>query len=128
MRYASLFVIALMVLTPGFSRPAAAAGMHGQEHIDTMRQAADELEATNPDLAEKLNKFADKKEEWKEEMGADKWAQKQQDLETTRRAAEHLKNDTDAEGKELGGQLEDVVNRWEEKMNKMKEKMKDTTE
>lgn len=125
MRNASLFVIALFAVTLGFSRPASAAGADAKEHIETMRQAAQELQETNPDLSDKLNEFADKKEAWKEEHGADKMAQKKQDLDTVRRSAEHLKNDTDEEGQELGNQLDEVVSRWEEKLNKMEAKMKE---
>lgn len=49
--------LAMLVL---FLAPPSFANIEKMDIVPTLRQAADELEQTKPDLAEKLNKFADK--------------------------------------------------------------------
>ena len=94
-----------------FSQAGLADMKDKEEHIRVMRQAADELQESNPELAGKLNGFADKKEEWKEK-GKDHMEQKQQDLKTIQQAASALQGEND----ELAGSLDEIANRWEKKL------------
>lgn len=124
-------MITMFALSFALAQPAFA-GMEKdhKDHIDTMRKAAEELKATNPELSGKLSAWADKKEKWKDEHGKEDkkemMEQKKKDLETLRQAGMHLQHDTaDEEGKDLGNKVDDIVKRWEEKMKEKKEKMKD---
>src|SRR5438067_240068 len=66
-KVSTLLIIALIF---SFSLPVFAHG-DSAEHIQVMRQAATELQATNPDLSKKLKDLAEKKEKnqgkWAEE-------------------------------------------------------------
>mgnify|MGYP000540998354 CR=1 FL=1 len=117
----SLFVLSLVLTQPVF----AGSPEQVQQMVDTLRAAADEVKDENPELAKKLTYFADKKASMKNDHSPEKMAEKKKDFETTKRAADHLKNKGDADGKALGGELHEVVMRWEDKMQKMEEQMKE---
>lgn len=89
------------------------------EHVAVMRQAADALKSSNPDLSKKLSDFADKKEKWKEDEGKH-MEQKREDIGKIRQAADVL----NAQNSGLAGDLKQIADRWEKKLND-KEKDKD---
>lgn len=91
------------------------------EHLQVMRQAANELQASNPGLSQKLNDFADKKEkmakEWKGEGKAKMLEQKREDLRKVRQASAELKGKND----NLAGELHDIADRWDKKLQEKAE-------
>lgn len=95
-----------------FSQPVLANIEEKREHLDTLRQAATELQSTNKGLADKLNATADKKEEWLKEK-EDKKMKKTQSLQEIRQAAKELQT-TNAD---LGDRLNDIADQWEKKLN-----------
>jgi cytochrome c556 len=111
----SVFILAGLTLV--FSQYAAANIEAKGEHIQVMRQAATELQTSNPDLAKKLNEFADKKEKYGEKS-AEMMAQKQQDIQKIRQAAGELEDDDNV----LADDLNNLANRWEEKMKEKEAK------
>jgi hypothetical protein len=101
------------------------ANMEGHtEHIQVMRQAANELQASNPDLSKKLNDFADKKEKmkdkWPDEDKEKMLEQKREDLLKVRQASSELKGTND----DLAGELHDIADRWDKKLQEKAEHMK----
>lgn len=106
--------VLVLLASTGLTRPALANEMHDAnraEFVNTLRQASTELKATNPDLSNKLNDYADKKEKMAEKM-SEKWEHKEQDVANLRSAAAQLK----ATDKNLADSLEDLANRCEKKL------------
>lgn len=108
----SIPVLALLAVVSLAAQPAFANIEGHGEHMQVMRQAANELQASNPGLAKKLNEFADKKEKMKGE-GKEMIEQKREDLQKIRKAAGELEDDDSA----LADDLNDMANRWEKKLD-----------
>ncbi len=114
-------LLSTLVISTLLTLPAYANIENRAEHIQTMRQAATELQATNPALSKKLNDFADKKEKWSGEKGEDfqkMIAEKRQDLQRVRQAGSELKGKNDS----LATDLTDMADRWEKKLAEKEKK------
>ena len=124
MKKCTLYVLTLFGLSLlSFSRPALAHDKEKMaEHIQVMRDAADALQATRPDLAGKLDEFAEKKEKWCKKKGKGHkehkkhMVQKKEDIQKIRQAAEELKGNNDSIAKDL----KEIAERWEKKLEKKK--------
>lgn len=113
------FAIILMVAALGLARPAFANMEHYEDHINAMKQASDELKSSNPELSEKLKKYADETEKWKGEHNEGALEQKRADVATLKQASEELKNTN----KDLGDKVGDIADRWQKKLDKKEKEM-----
>ena len=93
------------------------------EHCQLMRQAATELQPSNPGLSKKLNDLAAEKEKWMENEGKEyqvNRVKKSEDLQRIKQASTELKATND----NLANDLEDIAGRWEKKMNEKEKHLK----
>ncbi len=119
---APIVLTGLMIAAMIFSKPALAHMEKGDhaEFLKSLRQASDELKATDPALSAKLSGYADKRESRKA-----KWAEKkeefkkqrQEDAVKIRAAATELQ----ATRKDLAADLNAIADRCEKKMKEHEE-------
>lgn len=116
-------LLMLLLFTTLCSLPAFAHNKENMtEHIQVMRQAADELKSSHPDLSKKLNDFADQKEKWRDEKSGDwkdRMSQMKTDVQKIRSAHEFLQGKND----DLAKDLKEIADRWDQKIQEKEKRM-----